>query len=483
VMPHAKAVRLSPVKPPACPKGKSWSAGVQACVSTCRDVRDCKKTSGYCVNGMCLCKTGLVMLPDETCALPCDRNECGSDAVCYKNAKGSNTCACNSGYTMTPLGCKEPCTVTKCGANAFCYKNAERNDTCGCNDGFTMTSNGRCIDSCLMQNCGPNATCVKGTGDQAWCICKQGFRNVSGKCIACPKGKLWNVDMQACVSTCKDLKDCKNTTGHCVNGMCSCKPGLVMLPNETCALPCDRNECGSDAVCYKNATGSNTCACNSGYTMTPLGCKEPCTVTKCGANAFCYKNAERNETCGCNDGFTMTSNGRCIDVCDLCGPNATCEMGLQSGAKTCRCNNGYYMLPNNTCAATCIITGCAIGSSCVGDVIEDMYCAENCYLKGCHDTAMCVKDPASGKASCQCSTGLIMQSDGTCQVCGTDSDCPMHAYCSGGVECVCQPDYPWNGTHCTDPCDGVKCRPNAYCNYGQCDCNPDYYMLSNGTCT
>ncbi|CAI5947221.1 unnamed protein product, partial [Closterium sp. NIES-64] len=107
----------------------------------------------------------------------------------------------------------------------------------------------------------------------------------------------------------------------------------------------------------------------------------------------------------------------------------------------------------------------------------------NCYLKGCHDTAMCVKDPASGKASCQCSTGLIMQSDGTCQVCGTDSDCPMHAYCSGGVECVCQPDYPWNGTHCTDPCDGVKCRPNAYCNYGQCDCNPDYYMLSNGTCT
>ncbi|CAI5977148.1 unnamed protein product, partial [Closterium sp. NIES-65] len=51
----------------------------------------------------------------------------------------------------------------------------------------------------------------------------------------CPKGKLWNVDMQACVSTCKDLKDCKNTTGHCVNGMCSCKPGLVMLPNETCA--------------------------------------------------------------------------------------------------------------------------------------------------------------------------------------------------------------------------------------------------------
>ncbi|CAI6002560.1 unnamed protein product [Closterium sp. NIES-64] len=302
VMPHAKAVRLSPVKPPACPKGKSWSAGVQACVSTCRDVRDCKKTSGYCVNGMCLCKTGLVMLPDETCALPCDRNECGSDAVCYKNAKGSNTCACNSGYTMTPLGCKEPCTVTKCGANAFCYKNAERNDTCGCNDGFTMTSNGRCIDSCLMQNCGPNATCVKGTGDQAWCICKQGFRNVSGKCIGTS------------------------------SPMLSLRPTPLTRPIPQCL--------------------SIAASCASPFLPSPpplRAMRYSCLMQNCGPNATCVKGTGDQAWCICKQGYKNVS-GRCIDECDLCGPNATCDTDQQSGAKTCRCNNGYYMLPDNTCA-------------------------------------------------------------------------------------------------------------------------------------
>ncbi|CAI7855883.1 unnamed protein product, partial [Closterium sp. NIES-53] len=458
-MPHAKALRLPP---PVCLKGKMWNADVLGCVSTCKDLKDCKKTTGYCVNGMCLCKPGLVMLPDETCALPCDRNECGSDAVCYKNSAGSNTCACNNGYTMTPLGCKEPCTVDKCRADAFCYKNAAGSDTCGCKDGYAMTPNNGCKDSCIVQNCGGNATYVKGTRDQAWCICKPGFRNVSGNCInicdLCGPNTICETNQQSGAKTCR----CKDGYYMLPNGTCTatcivtgCPIGFScvgdVVEDMYCADNCYLKRCHYSAVCVKDTlSGKASCQCSTGFIMQSDGtCKDSCIVQNCGGNTTCVKGELGEASCICKQGFRNVS-GACIDVCDLCDPNATCETDQQSGTKTCRCKDGYYMLPNNICAATCIVTGCAIGSSCVGNSTEDMYCAENCYLKQCHSSAVCAKDPVSGTASCQCSTGFIMQSDGTCK----------------------------------DPCDGVKCGPNFYCDFfGQCACKPDYNMLKDGTCT
>ncbi|CAI7792290.1 unnamed protein product, partial [Closterium sp. NIES-54] len=120
--------------------------------------------------------------------------------------------------------------------------------------------------------------------------------------------------------------------------------------------------------------------------------------------------------------------------------------------------------------ATCVITGCAIGSSCVGDVAQDMYCADNCNFKECHFSAVCVKDAVSGTASCQCSKGFTMQSDGTCKddcnflSCGIQGVCE-HDPVTWEAKCICLLDRTVslpNGT-CIDKCWSNWCPGPAVC--------------------
>ncbi|CAI7827250.1 unnamed protein product [Closterium sp. NIES-53] len=52
----------------------------------------------------------------------------------------------------------------------------------------------------------------------------------------------------------------------------------------SCVEACPSNQCGDNSVCYKNAAGGNTCACNDGYTWTVTsGCLGECSWSHCMA--------------------------------------------------------------------------------------------------------------------------------------------------------------------------------------------------------
>ncbi|CAI7841293.1 unnamed protein product, partial [Closterium sp. NIES-53] len=403
---------------------------------------ECGPDSSCNSDAECICNPGYNTLPDGTCTESCSIKTCGAGEECldFSGDNGESVCRCLDGYVGEPGSCLESCSIKTCGAGEECldFSGDNGESVCRCLDGY-VGEPGSCLESCSIKTCGAEEECLEfgGVNGESVCRCLDGYSGEPGSCV--------------------DLCDRMNcgTNSFCKAGICGCNDNYVISPFGNCTEPCAVDNCGTNALCFLNASGSDTCACKDGYTRTPSdGCMDSCVVKGCGANTTCVKGKRDLALCICNQGFRNVS-GECIDVCEFCDSHATCETDQRSGDKTCRCNDGYYMLPNNTCAATCIATGCDFGSSCVGDVAQDMYCADNCNFKGCHDSAMCVKDAVSGKASCQCSAGFTMQSDGSCK-----DDCESKAC---GERGVCEHDPVTLEATCICFMDGTVLLPNGTC--------------------
>ncbi|CAI7893973.1 unnamed protein product [Closterium sp. NIES-54] len=214
-MPRAKAVLL----PPACPDGKVWNADVQVCVcelmhsaaatpaaataaaaiaavavgtiaavaapvsiypaTTCVNPKECK--SNNCVNGLCLCRPGLVMLPDGRCASSCDGVECGPNSSC----NSACDCICDPDYITLPDGtCTESCSIKTCGAGEECvdFSGDNGESVCRCLDGY-VGEPGSCVESCSIKACGAGEECVEGDNGESVCRCLDGYVGEPGSCV------------------------------------------------------------------------------------------------------------------------------------------------------------------------------------------------------------------------------------------------------------------------------------------------------------
>ncbi|CAI7806189.1 unnamed protein product [Closterium sp. NIES-53] len=120
----------------------------------------------------------------------------------------------------------------------------------------------------------------------------------------------------------------------------------------TSAEPCTVNNCGRNSLCFKNATGGDTCRCKDGYTMTRYhGCQVTCNHFdgSCPGNATCHHVPGGDRLCSCDLGFRMV-NTRCIFACDrvTCPDNSNCDVGPDGNA-VCSCNDGYEQMIDGTC--------------------------------------------------------------------------------------------------------------------------------------
>lgn len=60
----------------------------------------------------------------------------------------------------------------------------------------------------------PNSFFING-----FCVCKTGFNKVNGRCIVCPQGTFYDVDLAVCRIACT-----ANQVYNILQGICECAP-------------------------------------------------------------------------------------------------------------------------------------------------------------------------------------------------------------------------------------------------------------------
>ncbi|CAI5504630.1 unnamed protein product, partial [Closterium sp. Naga37s-1] len=200
----------------------------------------------------CAPRTAAVRLPAASNAPDhsCVQRNCGANAVCVKD-RGSATCVCNVGFSMTPTGCVGESLLLVCSAGGDCC----------CSE--------LCCDTCALKACGGNATCIKDSAGVASCVCRAGF--------------VLQADKKTCTDTCV-LKRCGGNA-KCVKSaagvaFCVCDTGFVLQPDGvTCTDACALKACGGNGTCIKDGTtGVASCVCDTGFVLQPDGIT--CTVGK-----------------------------------------------------------------------------------------------------------------------------------------------------------------------------------------------------------
>ncbi|CAI5474482.1 unnamed protein product [Closterium sp. Yama58-4] len=323
----------------------------------------------------------------------CVQRNCGANAVCVKD-RGSATCVCNIGFSMTPTGCVEACHVGStflhllflisplaqllplsppspdtcalkaCGSNGKCIKDSAGVASCVCNTGFVLqadkvTCTGAYVlmcdcekprsDTCVLKKCGGNSKCVKSAAGVASCVCDTGF-------VLQPDGV-------TCTDTCA-LKAC-GVNGKCIKdsagaASCICDPGFVLQADKTtCTDTCVLKKCGSNSKCVKSAAGVASCVCDTGFVLQPDGvtCTDTCALKACGVNGKCIKDSAGVASCVCGTGFVLQADGvTCTDTCKIqnCGVNGTCNKDKITGAASCVCDTGFVLQADGvTCTGEC----------------------------------------------------------------------------------------------------------------------------------
>jgi hypothetical protein len=308
----------------------------------------------------------------------CSASPCHAWATCFNNV-GSYTCACNTGYNGSGIGCTDlnECTLNAdtCAVHAVCNNNAG-SFTCACNTGYTGNGS-QCdnINECLAgdDNCNGLATCTDTNGTFT-CSCNEGYIGTGHPPAGC-------INPIACDNE-TDTGGC-NVSASCVlvsNGAspqmfeCTCNRGYEGNGVSDCD---DIDECGLELiVCSPHATcantpGSATCACNNGFTGSGLTCEDidECADdnVRCSSNFYCL-NVIGSFFCVCPQGMTGCAMSICdnddpdcvVPTCPPCEYIDECALDLhfcshtctnrEDGNYTCSCPTGYTLGANNfTC--------------------------------------------------------------------------------------------------------------------------------------
>lgn len=453
----------------------------------------------------------------HTCFDVCDEESCGTNAVCIaENQKA--TCQCPPGFAPNPIPeveciTVEVCKPNPCHASAICQP-SNFGHTCKCppntiGDPFTAgcrpegaCPNGdrdcpkqsicieqRCINPCEQQQCGPNAICQV-QNRKAVCTCPLKFTEGPNGCVRIATNCSLDADcggevcfQEQCRSVCRDSNDCSSgenciekkcmvpcsdhsqcfSNQACLNGMCllGCRTNKNCLSHEACinnkcTNPCNlQNPCGPNAICTL-LNQKVVCSCPLSFEGNPTpvdGCiRIPAicqTANTCPTDHTCFKNqctlkCQDNSNCAVGE---RCSNNICMKVCyndNNCLPGEVCLQGVcQPGCAVdadcrtsqvcvkgqCRCTHGFIGTPQ----------GCT-------DINE---CEDN----PCHPSAHCQNLPGSYR--CLCPEGTVGDPflEPGCLLpnqCHRSTDCADNLVCKSGK--------------CQDPCEEVKCGPNAACN-------------------
>ncbi len=292
-------------------------------------------------------------------------------------------------------------------------------------------------------------------------------------------------------------------------------PDLGPPPGERCA-PCERDEdCESHLLCGQAGDGSRFCTstclpprttCPAGYLcqdqaqgpdlcVPEFGCDNPCFDVECEPGTFCdprtggcrraedtfCQPCQTNGECGGPDdlclGNPFTGETFCTLACDRdadCPPASTC-LPLQDGSSQC-------FPERSTCDDPCAEARCPEGTVCVVSAgglcmsLDQMLCSGPCmnHAECGREQDLCVSFPdqpgfcarfcSMGRceADADCGDQGLTCTNGFCQGCEADEQCPPDTVCRGGR---CGQDCP-EGFFCaevTDPFGNVlsaQCAPN-----------------------
>ncbi|CAI5955530.1 unnamed protein product [Closterium sp. NIES-65] len=545
----------TPSPPPRLPPSLS---PMRAQPRNCGANAVCVKDRG---SATCVSNVGFSMTPTG-CVDACVFKRCGSNAKCVKSAVGVASCVCDTGFVLQPdgvtctailycpsigsntLSCPpfplstrpDTCALKKCGVNGKCIKDSAGVASCVCNVAFALQPDGStCTDTCVIKNCGANAACVKDAQGVASCVCRTGFQVVKGLCIgthhlssqpfnnvillryASPRSSLLTPPALGLFPLNPPHTPCLGVSTH--------------IPLPYSLLPCSRpfytvltqiiyncvmQNCGANGRCIKDETGAASCVCDTGFVLQPDGrmCTDTCALKKCGINGKCIKDSAGVASCVCDASFVLQVDGSTCTVSALypfpsLGPfplNPPNTLFVHVRTHT----SAHFSLPVHIPS----IPSSPISSTPHSSPLPSLLCPDTCVIKNCV-RGWCIKD-GSGAASCECSTGYVLQADGrTCKDTCDIKDC-VNGGCMkdelGVASCVCQDGFALqaDGRTCThscslDPsspfslppgppffppanvCVIENCGLNGRCvragNAATCVCDPGYVLQADGrTC-
>ena len=365
----------------------------------------------------CLCNgfDGMIPQPDSpsTCACDTDNGYTGIAPNCEKhNCTLENTtwdsaqqkCVCMENYTDNNGVCEYTPCITSGGEwnsstqKCVCTKNNINIDvstnTCYCNTNYTIQDvNG--ILHCVHNNC----TAADGTWNSVNTTCN------------CPDGLIWGRDTNNeynCITSPKST--CENTGGTWANNACTCDINKHLIDGVTA------NTCECDTYYNWNSDGkycahtfctdtdgawnpeTNTCNCPSGTQWnTNYGCYENLTaISNCTRNNGTWD--VPNQTCDCS---TNTAKPYWNNEDLLCEECPRGQVMTTDGCKTfdaaCTFTGGEWTKRTGEAENSCYCTNLAAQAEYPNSVIVDTYrcmCAEDLGFTGTPPNCTPVSDEA-----------------------------------------------------------------------------------------
>uniref|UniRef100_A0A8C7CSJ9 Hemicentin-2 n=1 Tax=Oncorhynchus kisutch TaxID=8019 RepID=A0A8C7CSJ9_ONCKI len=262
------------------------------------------------------CPEGFVLDTASYCA---DEDECAAESPCShscNNVMGGFSCACPSGFTISPKTntCQD---IDECAqASHMCHYNQQCVNTVGtyrcqakCGPGFKPSAMGTScedVDECQESSLSPCQQQCLNTLGSFRCVCNPGYQLSGHRCL----------DINECSrNVCPAHQQCRNTEGgyQCFD---SCPAGMRMGENGACV---DVDECqdGSHMCRYsqmcQNTIGGYGCVCPRGYRSQGVG--RPCLdVDEClqtpSPCAHQCRNVPGSFRCLCPPGTVLLGDGR-----------------------------------------------------------------------------------------------------------------------------------------------------------------------------
>uniref|UniRef100_A0A8C8M5M0 Hemicentin 2 n=1 Tax=Oncorhynchus tshawytscha TaxID=74940 RepID=A0A8C8M5M0_ONCTS len=260
------------------------------------------------------CPKGFVLDTASYCA---DEDECAAESPCShscNNVMGGFSCACPSGFTISPKTntCQD---IDECAqASHMCHYNQQCVNTVGtyrcqakCGPGFKPSAMGTScedVDECQESSLSPCQQQCLNTLGSFRCVCNPGYQLSGHRCL----------DINECSrNVCPAHQQCRNTEGgyQCFD---SCPAGMRMGENGACV---DVDECqdGSHMCRYsqmcQNTIGGYGCVCPRGYRSQGVGRPyvDECLQTPSPCAHQC-RNVPGSFRCLCPPGTVLLGDGR-----------------------------------------------------------------------------------------------------------------------------------------------------------------------------